>query len=382
MHSIIPTGNTPIARPSIEQLTITLWEYRGMITTSVRYFRMDYAALSEMLHYCHGGDSNFTEKKSRQKRHFHIDYLTLRDLLERQSEDYNYYAFLPSRINAELMVGAMDGNGNRAPRSNCVFYVNQQNVDPSDPNYARTRAIQFAALMNAAYPGDDYVHALRFLIDNGILLTGCFSNSTPFGVRRYRRPVPLRYREPKQTQLVPRHISVVRAAMLRQALPNHRRGAPGGSNQPPGATPPRDGDQSEIDKCAQVDPAKEAAKWAKVPEVSGDISPFKGGGIRGRRPFGDPNLEYSVEIMLFDNGAAQRTNTPVDMKSKLDIIFSVDVIQGGDYLKFKLGDKERRSDDGSCSVGGWDHFSDRQMDCGFLCVWNGPDPFTLNIRCV
>ncbi|KAJ7197310.1 hypothetical protein C8J57DRAFT_1262872 [Mycena rebaudengoi] len=361
-----------------------------------------FGTITSSKHPVHGGPANSLNYRnireicrlSRQKRHFHIDYLTLRDLLERQSEDYNYYAFLPSRINAELMVGAMDGKGNRAPRSNCVFYVNQQNVDPSDPNYARTRAIQFAALMNAAYPGDDYVHALRFLIDNGILLTGCFSNSTPFGVRRYRRPVPLRYREPKQMQLVPRHISVVRAAMLRQALPNHRRGAPGGSNQPPGATPPRDGDQSEIDKCAQVDPAKEAAKWAKVPEVSGDISPFKGGGCTfhvkqynnkesgGGGPFGDPNLEYSVEIMLFDNGAAQRTNTPVDMKSKLDIIFSVDAIQGGDYLKFKLGDKERRSDDGSCSVGGWDHFSDRQMDCGFLCVWNGPDPFTLNIRCV
>lgn len=78
----------------------------------------------------------------------------------RQSEDYNFYAANPGRISTDLMVGALDGDGNRQPRENCIFYVNQRDVDAKDPNYAKNRAVQFADLMNAAYPGYDFVRVL------------------------------------------------------------------------------------------------------------------------------------------------------------------------------------------------------------------------------
>jgi hypothetical protein len=62
------------------------------------------------------------------------------------------------------MVGAMDGNGNRLPRQNCIFYVNLEGYEQDNPNLGRTRAIQFAALMNAAFPGGDYVRAVATLV--------------------------------------------------------------------------------------------------------------------------------------------------------------------------------------------------------------------------
>jgi hypothetical protein len=82
-------------------------------------------------------------------------------LLSRQSEDYNFYSLNPGRIKTDLMIGDMDGNGNRKPRQNCIFYVNQKDVDENDPNYAKNRAVQFADLMNAANPGSDYVSFCR-----------------------------------------------------------------------------------------------------------------------------------------------------------------------------------------------------------------------------
>ncbi|KAJ7225020.1 pectate lyase superfamily protein-domain-containing protein [Mycena rebaudengoi] len=373
------------------------------------------------------------------------EYLALRELLARQSEDYNYYSFIPNRINTELMVGAMDGNGNRLPRQNCVFYVNQQGVDPEDPNYARTRAIQFAALMNAANPGGDY-HTLCEFCRNfcGWLLTArsgeddVYDNARAFtdtedpmrsantgGNRRnWFRLTSAQYarlctgrlyliveEQPREiwhdsiwvtheypavvetgavTQIIEIRPSEVGRALQQNSIryiPHY----PYRGNQPPGATPPRDGDKSEIDECAQIDPAKEASKWAKVPEVSGDVPPFKEGTCTmhvkqynnnesgGGGPFDDPNISYSFEVTLFDNGAAHkigvlpRTNSPVDMTSKLDTLFTVTAEPNSDFIQFKLGSVEFRSDDGSCSVGGWDHGRDRQMDCGFPCVWNGGD---------
>jgi hypothetical protein len=82
-------------------------------------------------------------------------------LLSRQSEDYNFYSLNPGRIKTDLMIGDMDGDGNRKPRQNCIFYVNQKDVDENDPNYAKNRAVQFADLMNAANPGSDYVSPCR-----------------------------------------------------------------------------------------------------------------------------------------------------------------------------------------------------------------------------
>ncbi|KAJ7489019.1 glycosyl hydrolase family 71-domain-containing protein [Mycena latifolia] len=84
-------------------------------------------------------------------------------LLVRQSEDFNYYSLNHAKIATDLMVGDLDGDGNRKPRQNCIFYVNQRDVDSEDPNYAKNRAVQFADIMNAAYPGSDYVRTLASL---------------------------------------------------------------------------------------------------------------------------------------------------------------------------------------------------------------------------
>lgn len=69
-------------------------------------------------------------------------------LLMRQSEDYLYYSLNPGKISTDLMVGAVDGDGNRKPRNNCIFYVNQRDTPDTDSNYAKNRAIQLEALLN------------------------------------------------------------------------------------------------------------------------------------------------------------------------------------------------------------------------------------------
>ncbi|KAJ7102803.1 hypothetical protein C8R44DRAFT_346966 [Mycena epipterygia] len=57
----------------------------------------------------------------------------------------------------DLMVGDTDPTGNRRPRSNCIFYVNQRPpMNDTDPNWAKKRALQFADLMNLAQAGGDY----------------------------------------------------------------------------------------------------------------------------------------------------------------------------------------------------------------------------------
>lgn len=79
----------------------------------------------------------------------------------------------------------------------------------------------------------------------------------------------------------------------------------------------------------------------------------------GGGPFDNPNFSFSVEVTLFDNGGAHkigvlpRTNSPVDMKSKLDTLPTVTAPDNEDFIQFKLGSLEFRNDDGSCTVGGW-----------------------------
>jgi hypothetical protein len=59
----------------------------------------------------------------------------------------------------DLMVGDTNPDGTRKPRSNCIFYVNQRPpMNDTDPNWAKKRAVQFAALMNYAQAGGDYVN--------------------------------------------------------------------------------------------------------------------------------------------------------------------------------------------------------------------------------
>ncbi|KAH8813378.1 hypothetical protein DL96DRAFT_1758744 [Flagelloscypha sp. PMI_526] len=67
------------------------------------------------------------------------------------------------RVNL-LMVGEKEPDGSRKVRKNCIFYVNQKNVDPSDPNYAKNRALQFAEMMNLNAVGSDH-HTLYDVYD-------------------------------------------------------------------------------------------------------------------------------------------------------------------------------------------------------------------------
>ncbi|KAH8827555.1 hypothetical protein DL96DRAFT_1101592 [Flagelloscypha sp. PMI_526] len=65
----------------------------------------------------------------------------------------------------ELMVGDKDGDGGRKPRRNCIFYVNQRPpMTERDPNWAKERAKQFAQLMNLAQAGSDH-HTLYDVFD-------------------------------------------------------------------------------------------------------------------------------------------------------------------------------------------------------------------------
>jgi hypothetical protein len=66
----------------------------------------------------------------------------------------------------DLMVGDTNPDGTRKRRSNCIFYVNQRPpMNDTDPNWAKKRAVQFAALMNYAQAGGDFVslHCLASL---------------------------------------------------------------------------------------------------------------------------------------------------------------------------------------------------------------------------
>lgn len=148
-----------------------------------------------------------------------------------------------------------------------------------------------------------------------------------------------------------------------------------GLPQPPGATPPRDGDKTDIDDCAQINVDAALNEWAPLPDVSGDTAPYdENGGCTmhiqqwedndsgGGGPFDPPpgtSLSYSVEITMWDNarthkiGFLSRAKAPLQMTSKLDSLFGVDPGKTGDPLLFTLGGAVWSSDDGSCSVGGW-----------------------------
>ncbi|KAJ7216702.1 pectate lyase superfamily protein-domain-containing protein [Mycena rebaudengoi] len=353
------------------------------------------------------------------------------EILRRQSEDYNYYAMIPNRINTELMVGAMDGNGNRLPRQNCIFYVNQQGYEQDNPNLGRTRAIQFAALMNAAFPGGDY-HTLYNVYNEALAFTDAedpMRSANLSGNRRnWFRITSAAFarlctgtvyliveEEPRQIWhdaiwVTHEYDALVATGLVNQiveirpedvglaaddAAPDAVRYIthyPYRGPQPPGATPPRDGDRSEIDACAQIDEQAVLVPYAKFPDV-GDVSPFKEGGCTmhvqqwdnsesgGGGPFDPSTASYSVEVTMFDDGAAHkigflsRANAPVDMKSKLDVLFNIAAAKNGDPLTFTLGSQVFKSDDGSCKVGGWDGTANRNrnMDWGFPCAWQGED---------
>jgi len=71
---------------------------------------------------------------------------------------FDFYMGDIGAIRTDLMVGATDGDGNRQPRSNCIFYVNQRPPMTEDHrDWAKKRAIEFSQLMNAADLGGDYV---------------------------------------------------------------------------------------------------------------------------------------------------------------------------------------------------------------------------------
>ncbi|KAJ7079288.1 pectin lyase fold/virulence factor [Mycena belliarum] len=350
-------------------------------------------------------------------------------LFARQSEDFNYYSLNHAKIATDLMVGDLDGDGNRKPRQNCIFYVNQQNVDPDDPNYAKNRAIQFADLMNAQNPGGDY-HTLYDVYDTAAAFSytdnpmmSAFSSgnlrnwfedtSQSFAEHCSGHIYLIVDAEPQEiwpgsiwithewpaiqesglaTQVTEIRPEDVGRAVADNGRTRYIRNYPYRGGQPPGATPPRDGQTSEFDDCVIVDPAVSNAKWAKVVDVSGDYTPFKEGHCTmhvhqwynanaGGGPFGDPNYQatYSIEVTMYDDGPTHkigyvaRKDAPYDMVSKLDQVFHVNPVEDGDYIEFTLGSTKWRNDDGSCQVGKYDHGADRQMDCGFTCTWLGGD---------
>ncbi|KAF8215574.1 hypothetical protein K438DRAFT_1798886 [Mycena galopus ATCC 62051] len=111
-------------------------------------------------------------------------------------------------------------------------------------------------------------------------------------------------------------------------------------------------------------------------------NPKSGGGS----PFDPPQSPwtgpYSVEITMWDNqnahkiGYVARTNAndpnALDMVSKLDSVLVVTPEEEHDYIQFNLGALSFTSTS-NCKVGGWNHNTDRQMDCGFTCNWGGGD---------
>ncbi|KAJ7241628.1 pectate lyase superfamily protein-domain-containing protein [Mycena rebaudengoi] len=349
-------------------------------------------------------------------------------------QNYDYFTSNPSRIDVELMVGALDeGTGLRARRQNCVFYVNQQEMEDSNPDLGRRRAIEFAALMNAAHPvtSTPFVTPAAPFAEAGInpvFVDDVYDNAAAFtdtedpmrsanagGWRRdwfritsahfamlctgtvylivedlpRERSHELRHLgvNPTILEVRPRDVGTAVSGINDiRTIPVHRyRGDPPSD---PNTTPPRDEDAVIIDECAQIDPDASVSKWAAFPDVGGDVAPFKegtcsmhikqySGGVIFENP--NPLLPYSVEVTIFDNlnthkiGVLAKTDTPVDMKSKLDSLFTIKVVTDGDYLQFTLGSLQFRSNDGSCNVGGWDRGQNRQMDCGFPCVWGGED---------
>ncbi|KAJ7466489.1 hypothetical protein FB451DRAFT_1178633 [Mycena latifolia] len=272
------------------------------------------------------------------------------NLLARQSEDFIYYALDPDEISTDLM----------------------RDVNDTDPDYAKSRAIQFENLKNAQFPGSDFV-LIPSTWDQTIWITHEWPAILASNV---------------VTQVTEIRLEDVGAAVADNGRTRFIRFHPYRGGQPPGATPPRDGTQAEIDNCVFVDPNASNAKWAKVVYVTGDVSPFMeglytmhvhqwynanaGGGI-----FGDPNYQAtnSVEVTMYDDGATHkigfqsRKDAPYDMVSKIDSLFNVNPVESGGYIQFTLGTEVFRNDDGRCSVGGWDHGTDRQMDCGFTCTW-------------
>ncbi|KAJ6488402.1 hypothetical protein DFH09DRAFT_379847 [Mycena vulgaris] len=169
-------------------------------------------------------------------------------------------------------------------------------------------------------------------------------------------------------------------------------------NQPPGGTPPRDGDRLEIDDCAQINPDVAGAKFNAFPDVSGDTPPYNDIGqctmhiqewedndSGGGSPFDPPpgtSVSYSVEVTMWDTartnkiGFLSRKSAPLQMTSKIDNLLGIEPGKNGDPLLFTLGGAVWASDDGSCSVGGWDGGAgkkNRNMDCSFACPWNGGD---------
>ncbi|KAJ7441930.1 hypothetical protein B0H11DRAFT_2348774 [Mycena galericulata] len=354
----------------------------------------------------------------------------------RQSEDYNYYALNPGKISTNLMVGALDGDGNREPRQNCIFYVNQKDVDPEDPNYAKNRAVQFADLMNDALSGSDF-HTLYDVYDSA----SAFSyTSDPMAsalssgnLRNWFEDTSAAYAdlclgtvylivEAEPQQIWPQSIwlthelpAIINGGLVTQIVEirpedvgTAANGGAGGTRyirhypyrggQPPGATPPRDGDTSVVPGNVTININAANAAVDGIVDVPGDFSPFfeghctmhvhqwKNPSNGGGSPFDPPQQwsgPYSVEITMYDNnrnkiGYVPRSNADdpnsLHMVSKLEAVMVVTPEQEHDYIQFTVGDVSFPSDDSNyCKVGGWNHNSDRQMDCGFPCVWNGGD---------
>ncbi|KAH8827554.1 hypothetical protein DL96DRAFT_1599445 [Flagelloscypha sp. PMI_526] len=250
----------------------------------------------------------------------------------------------------ELMVGDKDGDGNRRPRRNCIFYVNQRPpTTSSDPNWAKERAKQFAQLMNLAQAGSDY-HTLYDVFDleeafnpatAGPMadameagLTRPWFQATSAGYANLCEGTVYLVVEEEEiwdqaiwmtherdalwnsgriTQVVeirPADIGRVYdggGASLSQ-IPHH----PYRGGQPPGATPPRDIDTSEVPAGIKADPNQDPNKKALDaignPDVSGDPD---------APPISIcPGYNFGIIDLGFDGGSGKEGYAVVDASCK------------------------------------------------------------------
>ena len=98
-----------------------------------------------------------TTTLSNTEPHYPLVYIA-RQVDGAQGNTYEFYKGDTGAIRTDLMVGPTDGDGNRQPRNNCIFYTNQKlPMTEKHRDWAKKRAIEFSQLMNAVDPGGDYV---------------------------------------------------------------------------------------------------------------------------------------------------------------------------------------------------------------------------------
>ncbi|KAJ6546057.1 hypothetical protein DFH09DRAFT_1088015 [Mycena vulgaris] len=295
----------------------------------------------------------------------------------------NYYSLNHAKISTDLMVGDLDGNGNRRPQGNCIYYVNQQNVDADDPSSAKNRAVQFGDLMNAAYPGSDYLHGRPNGVHHGgwqLTPTGSRKtqphtpNSAPArSTSSYAEPqqiwsesiwvaheLPALYSNPAINQVIEMRQEDVGQGVAGVGNLRYIRYYPSRGGQLHGATPPRDGDKlgdhsrasitrthliknSPASRMSAATSRHSRAESAGCTSTSGRTRDHHLG--RPRQPEPGNKIGYIKRTNANDPHA-------LEMTSKLESVLRFTPEEANDYIQFNLGALSFTSRD-SCTVGAW-----------------------------